>query len=108
MMHDFDEFFGKLYRLKAEEEPEHEDYPTRPDFRKKRGPRGVIESWLKNRQADTADISHAGQWGDERSVRVFVADDLDRQRATLKKLRQVKPSSKRDEAWPVCSKISIG
>jgi arylsulfatase A-like enzyme len=46
--HGFDEFYGNLYHLNAEEEPEHPDYPTAadfPDFRKKFGPRGVIHSW---------------------------------------------------------------
>ncbi len=43
--HGFDEFFGSLYHLNAEEEPEHEDYPKDPGFRKRFGPRGVIHSW---------------------------------------------------------------
>ena len=46
--HGFDEFFGNLYHLNAEEEPEQEDYPSEeefPDFRKNFGPRGVIHSW---------------------------------------------------------------
>jgi arylsulfatase len=42
-MHGFDEFFGNLYHLNAEEEPEHEDYPKNPEFRKKYGPRGVLK-----------------------------------------------------------------
>lgn len=44
-MHGFDEFLGNLYHLNAEEEPENEDYPKDPEFRKKFGPRGVIHSW---------------------------------------------------------------
>ena len=43
--HGFDEFFGNLYHLNAEEEPENEDYPKDPEFGKKFGPRGVIHSW---------------------------------------------------------------
>jgi arylsulfatase len=43
-MHGFDEFFGNLYHLNAEEEPESEDYPTNPEFRKNFGPRGVIKA----------------------------------------------------------------
>jgi arylsulfatase len=43
--HGFDEFFGNLYHLNAEEEPENEDYPKDPAFKKKFGPRGVIHSW---------------------------------------------------------------
>ncbi len=42
-MHGFDEFFGNLYHLNAEEEPENEDYPKSPEFRKKFGPRGVLK-----------------------------------------------------------------
>jgi len=44
-MHGFDEFFGNLYHLNAEEEPENMDYPNDPAFRKRFGPRGVIHSW---------------------------------------------------------------
>jgi arylsulfatase A-like enzyme len=46
--HGFDEFFGNLYHLNAEEEPEQDDYPTEeefPGFRARFGPRGVIHSW---------------------------------------------------------------
>ena len=42
-MHGFDEFFGNLYHLNAEEEPENLDYPKDPAFRKKFGPRGVLK-----------------------------------------------------------------
>ncbi|HVK52046.1 MAG TPA: arylsulfatase [Pseudoxanthomonas sp.] len=42
-MHGFDEFFGNLYHLNAEEEPENEDYPKDPRFREKFGPRGVLK-----------------------------------------------------------------
>src|SRR4029079_4232065 len=42
-VHGFDEFFGNLYHLNAEEEPENEDYPKDPNFRKKFGPRGVMK-----------------------------------------------------------------
>ena len=43
-MHGFDEFFGNLYHLNAEEEPEMEDYPKDPKFKERFGPRGVIHS----------------------------------------------------------------
>lgn len=43
--HGFDEFYGNLYHLNAEEEPEHRDYPKDPAFHKKYGPRGVIHSF---------------------------------------------------------------
>ena len=42
-VHGFDEFFGNLYHLNAEEEPENPDYPKDPSFRKKFGPRGVLK-----------------------------------------------------------------
>jgi arylsulfatase len=41
-VHGFDEFFGNLYHLNAEEEPEQPDYPKNPEFLKKYGPRGVM------------------------------------------------------------------
>src|SRR5262245_18470132 len=47
-MHGFDEFFGNLYHLNAEEEPEHPDYPTEEEFtnfKKRFGPRGVLHTW---------------------------------------------------------------
>ncbi len=50
-MHGFDEFFGNLYHLNAEEEPENPDYPKDPSFREKFGPRGV----LKCKASDTDD-----------------------------------------------------
>ena len=46
--HGFDEFYGNLYHLNAEEEPEQPDYPSEqdfPGFRKRFGPRGVIHSY---------------------------------------------------------------
>jgi arylsulfatase A-like enzyme len=44
-VHGFDEFFGNLYHLNAEEEPENPDYPKDPRFRKTFGPRGVLHCW---------------------------------------------------------------
>ena len=43
--HGFDEFFGSLYHLNAEDEPEHPDYFKDPELRKRFGTRGVIHSW---------------------------------------------------------------
>jgi arylsulfatase len=42
-LHGFDEFYGNLYHLNAEEEPEHPDYPKDPAFKARYGPRGVLE-----------------------------------------------------------------
>ncbi|MBP68601.1 MAG: arylsulfatase [Haliea sp.] len=55
--HGFDEFFGNLYHLNAEEEPENEDYPKDPAFREKYGPRGVIRSYADGRIEDTGPLS---------------------------------------------------
>ncbi len=44
-MHGFDEFFGSLYHLNAEDEPEHPDYFKDPELRKRFGTRGVIHTW---------------------------------------------------------------
>jgi arylsulfatase len=55
-----DEFFGNLYHLNAEEEPEHEDYPTEadfPDFKKKFGPRGVMHTFADGRVEDTGPLT---------------------------------------------------
>src|SRR5881397_2869250 len=41
-VHGFDEFFGNLYHLNAEEEPENRNYPTDPKFKERFGPRGVL------------------------------------------------------------------
>ena len=58
--HGFDEFFGNLYHLNAEEEPELPDYPNPneyPNFRKKFGPRGVIHSYADGRIEDTGPLT---------------------------------------------------
>ena len=58
--HGFDEFFGNLYHLNAEEEPEHPDYPKPsefPDFKKNFGPRGVIHSFADGRIEDTGPLT---------------------------------------------------
>jgi len=55
--HGFDEFFGNLYHLNAEEEPEQRTYPTDPEFRKKFGPRGVVKSSADGRVEDTGPLT---------------------------------------------------
>ena len=55
--HGFDEFFGNLYHLNAEEEPENPDYPTNPDFKKRFGPRGVIHSFADGKVVDTGPLT---------------------------------------------------
>ncbi|MCY2996038.1 MAG: arylsulfatase [Planctomycetota bacterium] len=58
-VHGFDEFYGNLYHLNAEEEPELRDYPKDPAFRKKYGPRGVLDC----RATDTDDPTEDPQFG---------------------------------------------
>ena len=55
--HGFDEFFGNLYHLNAEDEPEHPDYPKDPEFHKRYGPRGVIKSSADGKIADTGPLN---------------------------------------------------
>src|SRR5579883_107756 len=55
--HGFDEFFGNLYHLNAEEEPENPDYPKDPEFRKKFGPRGVLKASADGKIEDTGPLT---------------------------------------------------
>ena len=58
-VHGFDEFFGNLYHLNAEEEPEDFNYPTDPKFKEQFGPRGV----LRSKASDTDDPTEQPCWG---------------------------------------------
>jgi arylsulfatase A-like enzyme len=55
--HGFDEFFGNLYHLNAEEEPETYYYPKDPEFHKKFGPRGVLHSYADGKIEDTGPMT---------------------------------------------------
>jgi arylsulfatase A-like enzyme len=56
-VHGFDEWFGNLYHLNAEEEPEELDYPGQkdPEYRTKYGPRGVLHCWATDKDDATTD-----------------------------------------------------
>jgi arylsulfatase A-like enzyme len=58
-VHGFDEFYGNLYHLNAEEEPENADYPKDPAFFAQFGPRGVLHTWA----TDTFDDTDDPRWG---------------------------------------------
>jgi arylsulfatase A-like enzyme len=58
-VHGFDEWFGNLYHLNAEEEPEQFDYPKNPEYFKKFGPRGVLHAWA----TDKDDPTEEPKWG---------------------------------------------
>jgi len=54
-VHGFDEWFGNLYHLNAEEEPENVDYPKDPAFKAKFGPRGVLHAFASDKDDATVD-----------------------------------------------------
>ncbi|QDU23909.1 arylsulfatase [Urbifossiella limnaea] len=54
-VHGFDEFYGNLYHLNAEEEPELPDYPRDPAFRARYGPRGVLDTKASDKDDPTVD-----------------------------------------------------
>jgi arylsulfatase A-like enzyme len=58
-VHGFDEFFGNLYHLNAEEEPELPDYPKDPAFKEKFGPRGVLHCLATDKDDPTVEP----RWG---------------------------------------------
>jgi len=57
-VHGFDEFFGNLYHLNAEEEPQNPDYPKDPRFRARFGPRGVLRCRASDRDDSTVDPAY--------------------------------------------------
>jgi len=66
-VHGFDEFYGNLYHLNAEEEPEQLDYPgvKNPAFKEKFGPRGVLHCWATDTD-DPAEDPKFGRMGKQR------------------------------------------
>ena len=64
-VHGFDEFFGNLYHLNAEEEPENVDYPKGPDFLKTFGPRGVLKC-IATDVDDPTEVPRFGKWGKQK------------------------------------------
>jgi arylsulfatase len=59
----FDEFFGNLYHLNSEEEPEDPDYPKDPAFKKHFGPRGVLHSRTDGKGGQTVEDARSGWVG---------------------------------------------
>jgi arylsulfatase A-like enzyme len=77
-VHGFDEFFGNLYHLNAEQEPENPDYPKDPEFKKRFGPRGVLKCKADGKGGQT--IENTGPLTVERMRTVdeeFLAGALD-------------------------------
>jgi arylsulfatase len=77
--HGFDEFFGNLYHLNAEEEPENFNYPTDPEFRKKFGPRGVIKSSADGKIEDTGPLTKKRMETIDEETSAAAMDFMDRQ-----------------------------
>ncbi len=79
--HGFDEFFGNLYHLNAEEEPENPDYPKEadfPNFKKKFGPRGVIHSFAGGKITDTGPLTKKRMETIDEEVNVKAIDFMER------------------------------
>jgi len=82
--HGFDEFFGNLYHLNAEDEPENEDYPKDPEFAKKFGPRGVIHSIADGKIEDTGPLNMKRMETIDEEVTELALDFIDRAHAAEK------------------------
>ena len=82
--HGFDEFFGNLYHLNAEEEPEHPDYPKNPEIKKRFGPRGVIKSSADGRIEDTGPLTKKRMETVDEEVTTAALDFMDRAHAAKK------------------------
>ena len=82
--HGFDEFFGNLYHLNAEEEPENPDYPKNPEFRKRFGPRGVIHSYSDGRIEDTGPLTKKRMETVDQEFLGAALDFIDRQHKAQK------------------------
>ncbi|TKZ22501.1 arylsulfatase [Shimia litoralis] len=76
--HGFDEFFGNLYHLNAEEEPESVDYPKSPEFREKFGPRGVIKANSDGSVEDTGPLTRKRMETIDEEVTAGALDFMDR------------------------------
>ncbi|WP_394019333.1 arylsulfatase [Xanthobacter pseudotagetidis] len=82
--HGFDEFFGNLYHLNAEEEPENFNYPRDPAFRKQFGPRGVIKSSADGKIEDTGPLTRKRMETVDDETSKAAIDFIDRQAAAKK------------------------
>jgi arylsulfatase len=76
--HGFDEFFGNLYHLNAEEEPENPDYPKSPEFKKRFGPRGVIHSFAGGKITDTGPLTRKRMETIDEEVNAKAIDFMER------------------------------
>ncbi len=105
--HGFDEFFGNLYHLNAEEEPETYYYPKDPEFRKKFGPRGVLHCYADGRIEDTGPLTRKRMETIDEEVHKFAMDFVDRQ-AKAQKPFFLWYNSTRMHVWTRLKKESEG
>ncbi|MEE4293742.1 MAG: arylsulfatase [Xanthomonadales bacterium] len=82
--HGFDEFFGNLYHLNAEEEPESQFYPKDPEFHKKFGPRGVLHTYADGRVEDTGPLTKKRMETVDSEILAASLDFIDRAHAADK------------------------
>ena len=105
--HGFDEFFGNLYHLNAEEEPENPDYPKDPRFRQRFGPRGVLKTSADGKIENTGPLTTKRMETVDEEFLAAALDFIDRQH------RQNKPwfcyfNSTRMHVWTHLKPASKG
>jgi arylsulfatase len=110
-VHGFDEFYGNLYHLNAEEEPENPDYPKDPEFYKRLGPRGILDC-VATDEFDKTEDPRFGVVGKQKIVdtgpltkkRMETADEefLDR---TMKFIKKNHEAGKPWFAWLATSRM---
>jgi arylsulfatase len=105
--HGFDEFFGNLYHLNAEEEPETYYYPKDPEFHKKFGPRGVLHSYADGRVEDTGPLTRKRMETVDQEFQAAAVDFIERA------VKQEKPffvwlNSTRMHVWTRLKEASRG
>ena len=105
--HGFDEFFGNLYHLNAEEEPENIDYPKDPEFKKRFGPRGVIHSFADGKIEDTGPLTKKRMETIDEETVAAAMDFMERQ-VKAKKPFFVWYNATRMHVWTHLKKASQG
>lgn len=112
-VHGFDEFFGNLYHLNTEEEPEDVDYPTDPEFKKKHGPRGVLHTYATDKEDATVDPKF-GKIGKQRiedtgplTRKRMETVDEEFMNATFKFMERAKAQGKPFFTWIATSRMHV-